>query len=175
MTLIRGALSRFAVFAVIWWLLTEGAGQWVYGIPVVSALTAATLLLDRPVRTRRRALQVRIRALLRVLGWFVVQSVAGAVDVARRALRRTVDVAPAEEVMTVRLRSPVGRVLLADMASLTPGSLSVDLTAADTRTGEHLLQLHILHHEIDVVGKLTRLQNHLIDLLDPPDDTTREA
>lgn len=175
MTLIRVALSRLVVFAVIWWLLTEGAGQWIYGVPVISALTVATLVLNPPVRSRRQSLRVRIRALCGVLSWFLVQSVAGAVDVARRALRRSVDVAPADEIMTVRLKSPVGRVLLADLASLTPGSLAVDLTAADERSGDHLLQLHVLHHEIDVVGKLARLQDLLIDLLDPPDNTQRET
>lgn len=167
MTLIRGALTRLTVFALLWWLLTEGAGQWSYGIPIVLTLTAATLALNPPAESARRPLPVRARALIGVIGWFVAHSVTGGLDVARRALRRRVDVAPVDTTVPVRLQSPVGRVLLADLAALTPGSLTVDLSA-------DRLYLHVLHHEIDVAAQLSSLQDHLINLLDPPETYSEE-
>ncbi|MGB3483240.1 MAG: Na+/H+ antiporter subunit E [Mycobacterium sp.] len=168
MKLIRAALIRWPVFAGLWWLLTEGAGQWSYGIPIVTVLTGATLMLAPPVAAARRTVGVRTRALVRLLAWFVAHSVRGGVDVALRALRRPVDVAPVDMVMELRLQSPMGRVLLADLAALTPGSLSVDL--ADGKSGSHQLHLHVLHHELDVTSQLRQLERYLIDMLDPPDN-----
>ena len=71
MNLIRAALIRGPVFAGLWWLLTEGAGQWSYGIPIVTMVTVATLVLAPPVTAQRRPVPTRARAQARRLGWFV--------------------------------------------------------------------------------------------------------
>lgn len=163
---VRVALARGAVFLAVWWFLSEGDGLWQYGAPVVVVLTVATLLIRPPHPAPRRPWPVRIRAALRIAVWFVHRSVAGAVDVARRAVKTPVDVAPADAEFRVHLRSPVARVLLADMAALTPGSLSVDLVEVPDG---HVLHLHLLHHEIDVDAALDTLQHLLADLFDPPD------
>ncbi|UXA18597.1 Na+/H+ antiporter subunit E [Mycobacterium sp. SMC-4] len=163
---VRVALTRTAVFAALWWVLSEGDGLWQYGAPVIGALTVATLLVSPPRPTVRRPWPVRIGAALRIMVWFVHRSVGGAVDVARRGLATPVDVAPAEAELFVYLQSPVARVLLADLASLTPGTLSVDIVEVPDG---HLLQLHVLHHEIDVDEPLNTLQRFLADVFDPPD------
>lgn len=168
---VRAALLRALVFAGLWWLLTEGSGAWSYGLPIVTVLTVVTLWLSAPVTTPRRPLPVRTRAALHVVGWFLGHSVRGAVDVARRALARPVDVDPVDETFPVQLTSPLGRVLLTDFATLTPGTLSVDLT--ETPDG-HVLHLHILHRDIDAHRALSELQDHLADLLDPPQTDRKE-
>lgn len=162
---VRVGVTRAAVFAVVWWVLSEGDGLWHYGAPVVVALTVATLLVSPPRPATRRPWPVRLAAVLRIAVWFVHRSVAGAVDVARRALTTPVDIAPTETDVFVYLRSPVARVLLADLAALTPGSLSVDLVEV---SNGHLLRLHVLHHEIDVAAPLDTLQRLLADVFDPP-------
>ena len=161
----RVALTRAAVFTALWWALSEGDGLWRYGVPVIVVLTVATLMISPPRPAARRPWPVRVRAALGIAVWFVHRSVAGAVDVARRALTTPVDVAPAETELFVYLRSPVARVLLADLASLTPGSLSVDLVEAPAG---HLLRLHVLHHDIDVDAPLNTVQQLLADVFDPP-------
>lgn len=117
----QGWLRRVAMFAVLWWILTGGApDSWLVGAPV--ALAAAWLSLrlwSRPL--------ISPLGLLRFLPWFAWQSLAGATDVALRAFRPALPLYPG--LVHHRLRLPPGapRVMLADVVSMQPGTLSADL------------------------------------------------
>ena len=122
---VRAALTRAAVFALLW---TGLAGwdwdQGVYGGLGVAAATAASLLLAPPPpcpplrRWPRRCWAGVVLTL-----WFTRQTVAGGVDVSLRALRRAVDVEPV--VLRAPLRLPEGRAreLALLMMNLMPGSM----------------------------------------------------
>ncbi|MGW5269400.1 Na+/H+ antiporter subunit E [Rhodococcus sp. NPDC003994] len=162
MTTIRALLLRGSVLALVWWLMTQGDGLWYYGVPVVVVATAVSLALTRPTRRDRHPWPARLRACVGVLRWFLVHSVTGGLDVGRRVLGRRLDIDPVDDHVPVRVASPLGRVLLADLGSLTPGSLSVDLTS----TG---LDVHVLHRDMPVREQLADLDALLVVLFDPPE------
>lgn len=151
-----GGLLRLLGFAALWWVLSEGAAStWVYAMVLVPAATATSLWLLPPRRWQGSAVR-RGWAALHLFGWFVWQSLRGGIDVALRASRRPVDVDPVEVTIRLTLRSRRAQVLLADISSLTPGSLTVDLVTLDGssaqpgHTGEVFLHVHVLHHELPV-------------------------
>jgi multicomponent Na+:H+ antiporter subunit E len=116
-----GWLRRVALFAVLWWILTGGAADsWLVGAPVVVVAAWLSLRLwSRPLLSPL--------GLLRFLPWFAWQSLAGATDVALRAFRPAMPLYPG--IVRYRLRLPPGapRVMLADVVSMQPGTLSADL------------------------------------------------
>lgn len=139
----RGAVARLAVAAGLWWVLAEGEmSTWPYAVVIVPAVTATSLALLPPRPVAGSPVR-RASAVVRLSGCFLWQSLRGGTDVALRSLRRPVDVDPVDLTVELRLRSRRARVLLADISSLTPGSLTVDLDGAD-------LHLHVLHHELQV-------------------------
>lgn len=123
----RSSLARAAAWvpplAALWWIVSEGrTASWGVGAPVVllASLTAAAVL---PAPRG----WIRPAALPRFLLFFAHQSIRGGVDVARRVLSPSMRLAPG--FLTHRTFLPEGapRVLLADVLSLLPGTVTVDL------------------------------------------------
>jgi multicomponent Na+:H+ antiporter subunit E len=106
-----------------WWVLSEARpGSWGVGAPV--ALAAAVLagaIVPWP-RHRLRAL-----GLVRFVGFFARESLRGGADVARRALSPGRPLSPGLVELRTWLPAGAPRVLLADVVSLLPGTLTVDL------------------------------------------------
>jgi len=111
--------------ALVWWSVTEGrTGSWGVGAPVVLlAAGVAAWAMPRP-RPRRWPSPV---ALAGFAGWFLWQSVRGGLDVARRALSPSMPLAPGFVELRTTLPEGAGRVLLADVVSLLPGTVTVDV------------------------------------------------
>ena len=154
--MIAAILSRGLVFALIWWALAEGrADSWgVGGISVALAVTAS-LALSPAGRMR-----LSPRELLGFIGFFLIQSVRGGVQVAARALRPRMDLAPALLDLHVGLPEGIGRVLLVNVLNLLPGTLSV-------RVEGDRLRLHVLDARLptaeevrDVEVRIARLLGH---------------
>lgn len=117
----QGWLRRIVAFSVLWWILTGGpADSWLIGAPVV--LLAAWLSL-----TLWPVTPMSLIGIARFVPWFLYQSVAGATDVAIRALQPRMPLFPG--LVRHRLRLPEGasRVALANVISMQPGTLSADL------------------------------------------------
>lgn len=116
-------VRRGALFGLLWLLLEGGSpAGWVIGAPAVATATLLSLRLwSGPPAS--------LWGLVRFAPWFIRESIAGAVDVASRAMRPTMPLHPG--VATVRLRLPSGasRVALANVISMLPGTLSADLEA----------------------------------------------
>jgi len=153
---VRAALWRSALFAVLWWALTDGdRASW--GVGSVSILLAVwlSLRLLPPVTTF-----VSRIGLLRFLVFFFVQSLRGGVQVAGLALRPRMGLRPGFHEVDLHLPEGIGRVLLANTLSLLPGTLSVELQG-------NRLCLHVLDDqaatELDVRAAETRLA-HLLGL-----------
>lgn len=145
------AALRLGLFALLWFVLSEGAASaWIYATVLVPVATAVSLVTLRPRRWDGSPVR-RGWAAVCLGGWFIWQSLRGGADVAVRSLRRTVAVDPVRMRVPVRLTSRRARVLLADISSLTPGSLTVDLV-------EDALEVHVLHREIPVRDTVARLE-----------------
>lgn len=148
----RGVLFA-AGLAALWGVLNAGQpASWLVGAPVIALAvwTAAVLPAGRPLR-------MRPAAALRFALFFFYTGLVGAIEVARRAFHPALPLAPG--LMTYRLRLPegAGRVLLADVTSLLPGTLSADLQGAT-------LTIHALVAQPRVLADLRVLEEHIAAL-----------
>lgn len=144
---------RAAILALLWWLLTHGdSGSWAIGVPAVAAAAALSLVLA-PGRLRRPSLP-RLPAFVL---YFLRESVAGGVDVVRRALDPAMPLAPAFVTVSVARLEPGQRLIFAVLVSLMPGTLSA-------RLDDDTLRVHALDLRLPIEDNLDRLQTALADL-----------
>jgi multicomponent Na+:H+ antiporter subunit E len=132
MTEASSRLSQYAIgFAagMLLWVLLTGTldGQELLaGVLVVAATTAVAgprLAILGGVRLTPRAAV----SLLTYLGYFFYALVRANLDVARRVLSPSLPIRPAVVEVRTELESRLGRLLLANSITLTPGTLSVDV------------------------------------------------
>lgn len=157
--LLRAAVTRLAVFSGLWWAVSEGSMTgWYLAVPVVLSAAGVSLWLQPPGSGAPR-----LRALPSFCVWFMSRSVAGGVDVARRALRPRLDVAPGTVDVPVWLPAGLPRVTLADAVSLLPGTLAVEPL-------EGGLRLHVLDVAAPVTEQVAALESRIGDVygLAPP-------
>jgi len=141
-------LPRLLVFALAWWLITEGApSSWSIGVP---AVLIATLISARLLPPQR----LTPSGLLRFLGFFLHHSLLGAVDVARRAFQPSRPLDPAVIDYPLQLEPGLARVWLINAVSLLPGTLSADLE-------EDCLRVHVLDAGQDTCAELAALERHV--------------
>lgn len=120
---VGAVLARLILFAAAWVVIAgTDPSAWVIGAPTVMAATWASLRL----RPQTGAVLSPVRILLFV-PYFLWYSLKGAVDVAQRVMRPRMRIAPGLRAYRLRLVSPSARVLLLDVVSLLPGTLSADL------------------------------------------------
>ena len=152
-----GILVRLAVFAGLWWLISQGsADAWLIGLPAVAVATLASVRLSG--RALRRFSPAGLVAFL-VL--FVRESFAGGLDVARRTLGKQLCIQPGFRRFRLHLRDPAARVLLVNCISLLPGTLAADLE--DDHLELHLLDIRE-HHD----PQLLRLEEAIARLYGLP-------
>lgn len=152
--MIAAILFRGLVFALIWWALAEGrADSWGVGAVSVALALAASLALSPPGRMR-----LSPRGLLAFIGFFLIQSVRGGAQVAARAVRPRMDLAPALLDLPVSLPEGIGRVLLVNTLSLLPGSLSV-------RVEGDRLRLHVLDARLPIAEEVRDVEARIARLL----------
>lgn len=151
---VRAVLWRSALFAGLWWVLSNGrTDSW--GVGSVSVVAAAILSLHLlpPVST-----YVSRIGLLRFLGFFFYQSLRGGIQVAWFALRPRMGLRPGIHDIALQLPEGIGRVLLANTQSLLPGTLSVELR------GNHLC-LHVLDNTAPTEAEVRRAEHHIARML----------
>ncbi|MFN3545233.1 MAG: Na+/H+ antiporter subunit E [Thiobacillus sp.] len=152
---VRAVLWRGALFALLWWALTDGRpGSWGLGGVSVALATAASLFLLPPVET-----YVSRIGLARFFVFFAVQSLRGGVQVAAFALRPRLGLRPGFHELALRLPEGLGRTLLAYTLSLLPGTLSVELD--DDR-----LCLHVLDETAPTEDEVRVVEAHIARMLD---------
>ncbi|MBB3038637.1 Na+/H+ antiporter subunit E [Hoyosella altamirensis] len=153
----RGAVPRIAVFALMWWVLTEGAADMIqYGFVVVP-LSAGLSLILLPPKGRSGPLPRRLLSGTMLLFWFLWQSFRGGADVAVRAVRRPVDLDPGMVTHHTTLPDDMSRVALTAITSLMPGTLSVNLEETE-------LQVHVLDRSMRTAEQLAELERRLSTL-----------
>ncbi len=149
-------VGRFLLFWAVWWSLTGGRTD---GLAMGAGFAAAAALMPlviqgaQPLSSAGRGTRALLPTVLRgllLLPFFLWQSLSGGVDVALRALRPRLPLAPM--VFDYRLRLPPGPapVTLASLVSLMPGTLA---TVSGTR-----LRVHVLDATRDYQGELELLE-----------------
>ncbi len=150
-TSLRAWLLRFVLFALMWWVLTDGAVDSLpVGLPVVLIATLVSVMLLPP-------LSWSLRGMALFIPYFLWHSIRGGVDVARRAMHPQLPISPG--LFEYRFRLPPGlpRVFMANTVSLLPGTLSVELE-------EEILRIHVLDETGAIDEELKVLENRLANI-----------
>lgn len=124
-------IVRLGIFALLWWVLTEGANHswWMGGI---MALIAA-LINSRMTPPQ----SFSFRGLFHFVPFFIWHSLKGGIDVAWRAFRPNMAISPALVTYPLRLPSGSPQIFMTNAISLLPGTLAADLE-------ESVLKVHVL-------------------------------
>ena len=141
--------AAFALRAVLlglcWWAITEGeASALGVGALAVILATAFSLSLYPPAA-------FSLAGFLRFVPVFLWRSLAGGVDVARRALTPRMPIQPSLVEYRTELPDGLPRVVLANVVSLLPGTLSADING-------DVLCLHVLSAGAGEEASLRRLE-----------------
>jgi multicomponent Na+:H+ antiporter subunit E len=121
-------LLAFAALLLLWILLvgslepTELSAGLLVAL-VVTVVSGPRLAILNGVRLEPAALV----HLVRYLGYFLVALVQSNIDMARRVLSPSLPLRPAVVEVATSLESALGRLVLANSITLTPGTLSVDV------------------------------------------------
>jgi multicomponent Na+:H+ antiporter subunit E len=155
----RSLLIRTAILAAGWWILTEGDPAGIgFGIGIVALAVVTSLWLAPPVTQRYRPL-----ALIQLALYFLVSSMRGGVDVARRAFSPRLPLSPGIRRFSGELPPGPARDTFAGMLTLMPGTLAVD------RTDEAIL-VHTLVDTAQVDDELRTLERRIARALGPHGD-----
>jgi multicomponent Na+:H+ antiporter subunit E len=149
----RTIMLRAIMFAVLWWALTEGrTDSWGIGAGSVLLATAASVKLMPP------AIAMSLAGLPGFLGFFLMQSLKGGVQVASMALRPRLDLRPGWLEVPLRLPEGPARVLLAGTMNLLPGTVSAGLE-------RNCLRLHVLDERMPVEREVRTAEERVARLL----------
>ncbi|MFO7576367.1 MAG: Na+/H+ antiporter subunit E [Pelovirga sp.] len=147
-------LLRLAGGVLLWWILTGGGpSTWLIG-----GLTIA-LVLVLPAPPLHSSWRLSLPGLVRFIPYFLLQSLRGGLDVARRAFSPRLPLHPALLEYPLSLPPGSARIFLLNSVSLLPGTLSADLQ-------DDCLLVHVLDQQLD--PQLEQLEEHVAALFALP-------
>jgi multicomponent Na+:H+ antiporter subunit E len=148
---LRSTSLRLILFALLWWILTDGSiDSWMVGVPVVLLVTWVSMQL-------LPALSLSLRGLLQFIPFFLWHSLVGGVDVASRAFHPRLPISPGIIDYPWRLPAGLPRVLMANTVSLLPGTLSMELD-------DHRLCVHVLDNTASFTAELAIIEQRVSKL-----------
>lgn len=142
------ALSRGVLFIVLWCVLTEGTlSSWWIGVPVVlfSVAVSITLIPSAPLLWFE---------VLKFTPVFLLYSILGAIDVARRVFQPALPIAPDIIEYPVRLPSGLPLILMANIVCLLPGTLSVAFE-------QKIMRVHVLDKNKEFMEELRMVEENV--------------
>lgn len=117
----------FAVSLLVWLLLSASLDPVELGVGVLAAGLVTLLTGQRAaVFSGLSVGPMALLGMLRYLGVFFVALVKANIDLAARVLNPALPIRPAVVEVETRIKSRLGRLLLANSITLTPGTLSID-------------------------------------------------
>lgn len=142
------------MYSLLWLMLSAGQG-WYFAIPlvVVASLLSLALGLEPP--------RLHIPALLPFAGFFIAKLMAGGWDVAQRALRPSLPLAPGWVHYALRCQGHSLRLTLSALVGLLPGTYAARID------GDHLL-IHVLDHRQPWRSVVAELERRLVALMGDP-------
>ena len=121
--LARLLLAALLVFIYIVWTGSADRSD----VAVISAAALLVSVFFSKSRRLPRITPVRIAWSLAYIGYLFIAIVKANFDVAGRIVRRKIPLNPGIVTVRTRLTSPLGRTVLANSITLTPGTLSVEI------------------------------------------------
>lgn len=131
-------ILRLGACLLLWWVLTGGQpSSWVIGLP-----TIALALWVMGATSQACPWRISFAGLFYFIPYFLLQSVRGGSDVARRAFSPALPLDP--RIIDFPLNLPPGtpQIFFLNSVSLLPGTLSADLCGTT-------LKVHVLDHKVD--------------------------
>ena len=145
-----GFFLRVALLAVIWWVISDGAGgSWLIGLPVLLIAAHLSLVLRAPQPQR-----IRWVSLIKFTPYFVYESLRGGIDVARRVFSPRPSITPGFLTYPVRLPDEGAQTFFANIISLLPGTLGAGIK-------DDLIQLHVLDENAQIIRELEVLESKI--------------
>lgn len=149
-------LLRTSALVLFWWLLNRGDhASWIIGAPFIAAAVALSMVLAPPRALRWRPLQV-----IRFIPVFLWESLKGGVDVTRRVFQPTMPLHPVIFNYKVSLPAGLPRLIMLNVVSLLPGTLSADIH-------EDQLTLHVLDKYSAFEAELQRIEKFIANMIAP--------
>jgi multicomponent Na+:H+ antiporter subunit E len=146
-------LTVLGLMAVLWAVLTGGPLQsWLLGGPVVAGAAALALRLGPGSGRTVRPWSAAVFAV-----FFLVESLRGGWDIARRAVHPALPIDPGQLTYTLRLPPGTPRVLFANTVSLLPGTLTLAI-------GDEVLHVHAVDQGMPIRANLARLEGRIAAL-----------
>ncbi len=146
---------RILLFSTIWLILSGGdLSSWWIGMPATLFAVIASIALIPPVSLVWSEVPAFI-------GFFLIHSLAGGADVARRALHPRMPIAP--DLITYPLRIPPGlpQVFMANTVNLLPGTLIAELNPG-------FLKVHVLDKHQNATTALQSVEQRVARLFGIP-------
>ncbi|MGM0431675.1 MAG: Na+/H+ antiporter subunit E [Spirochaetota bacterium] len=132
MRFIAGRISAAVMLAGIWALLMHPlTGQEILAGIGITFILIITPITDTAVFGELRITPKRVLFALVFLVVFLVEVVKSNIDVATRVLKPVIPLKPGIVRVQTRLTSRLGRLLLANAITLTPGTITVDILGQD--------------------------------------------
>ena len=157
---LRGAIRLAVIAFALWWILTEGAGDWFAALAVTAAAVYSGLRWGPGELHAWRPWQLTL-----FLGWFIRQSLRGGVDVSLRACRRRMRIDPCLVERHTNLPPGQPRTLFVAVMSLLPGTLAADMVGDRVR-------VHLLSPEM--AGEVDALEARVARLFQPAVEAAHE-
>jgi multicomponent Na+:H+ antiporter subunit E len=160
MSRVVGPIGLLVVWVMLWG--EPSVGNLASGVVVVGVIVA----VDRRLRRPRRHRVDPVGLVLLVVDLFR-RLVVSSIRVVRTVLRPTPERLRSGVVMVpLATTSPLVATVLADMISLTPGTISVDVRWAPSRLFVHVLGLA---DPADVVDEVSRIERRVLRAIRPVD------
>ena len=144
-------IIRMAIFALLWWVFTEGAPSswWIGGVFVPLAAWLSVRMASPQ--------NFSVKGICHFLPFFMRHSLQGGIDVALRALKPGVNIAPGLVTYPLRLPHGAPQIFMANVISLLPGTLAADLE-------ESILVVHVLDGRRAYQSELARLEEKIAQI-----------
>lgn len=139
MNKVKHSLLLFVILMIIWMLLTSWNIQEIIAGAITSVLIVLLTLKLEPVLGAIRLTPKSIAYSILYVFVFIQELIVSNLDVARRVLTPSLPINPGFVMVNTRLKSKIGKLVLANSITLTPGTLTAEVRGS-----------HLYIHWIDI-------------------------
>ena len=164
----KSVLFSFVLFST--WMIWSG-----HTAPFMIGLGVASCLLTIFICRRMRILdsesvptQLGLRPFTRYAPWLTKEIIRANIDVARRIIDPRLPIEPTLVMIQASQESEIGRVIMANSVTLTPGTVSVDLQADS-------ISVHALTKEFAAEDSSGEMNRRVCELESPNTTTARAS
>ncbi|CAN7647996.1 Na+/H+ antiporter subunit E [Rhizobium sp. LjRoot258] len=123
----QGLILLWSFLLVVWLVINSSVEPPIVGVGALVSLVVAVIFIRRGDVWRIKVTPRKIFHFIAYTGVFLVELVKANVNMLRYVYAPRIDIRPGIVKIRMPLKSPIGRLALANSIALTPGSLVMDL------------------------------------------------